>query len=112
MIFGPFSILPFLMFSGFFVRMRDAQVFLRWMFHISFVKYGWEGLMLSIFGYNREKMPCSTDYCHFVYPEKFLEEVQMNEASYGFCVIFLIGLTIFLRIIAFFALKIKLWIRT
>ncbi|CAL7935408.1 unnamed protein product [Xylocopa violacea] len=42
MIFGPFVILPFLIFSGFFVQFRDAHPYLRWLFHLSFLKYGFE----------------------------------------------------------------------
>lgn len=100
------------MFSGFFVRMSDAHIYLRWFFHLSFIKYGFEGLMLSIFGYDRGKMPCSADYCHFVYPEKFLEEMDMTNASYMVCVFVLLGITIGIRLIAFAALKFKLWLRT
>lgn len=98
------------MFGGYFVKMSDSNVYLHWMFRISFVKYGFEGLMLSIFGYDRGKLPCGADYCHYVYPERFLEEVDMASASYSFTVLVLISLTICVRLLAFIALKIKLWI--
>lgn len=47
MIFGPLTILPFLIFSGFFVQFRDAHPYLRWLFHLSFLKYGFEGVMIA-----------------------------------------------------------------
>lgn len=50
MIFGPLTILPFLIFSGFFVQFRDAHPYLRWLFHLSFLKYGFEGVMIAIYG--------------------------------------------------------------
>nr|CAI5822485.1 unnamed protein product [Callosobruchus analis] len=71
-IFGPFCLLPFTIFSGFFVQLNASHPYLRWLFHVSFLKYGLEGLMLSILGYDRPKLPCEeADYCHYVYPEKF-----------------------------------------
>lgn len=106
-IFGPFCLLPFTIFSGFFVQLNDCHPYLRWLFHISFLKYGLEGLVLSVFGYNRGKLPCNSDYCHFVYPEKFILEKDMEYAQYSVAVMFLIGLICMIRIAAYFALKIQ-----
>ncbi|GJQ74986.1 hypothetical protein Trydic_g9608 [Trypoxylus dichotomus] len=82
-IFGPFFLLPFTIFSGFFVQLYDVHPYMRWIFHISYIKYGLEGLMLAIFGYDREKMPCNADYCHYHYPNIFLEDVDMADANFG-----------------------------
>ena len=49
-IFGPLVILPFTIFSGFFVHLHHAHPYLQWLFHISFVKYGFEGVMVAIYG--------------------------------------------------------------
>ncbi|XP_076385526.1 ATP-binding cassette sub-family G member 4 isoform X2 [Megachile rotundata] len=57
MIFGPLTILPFLIFSGFFVQFRHAHPYLRWLFHLSFLKYGFEGVMIAIYG-TREATEC------------------------------------------------------
>nr|XP_022899836.1 ATP-binding cassette sub-family G member 1-like [Onthophagus taurus] len=107
-IFGPFFLLPFIIFSGFFVQLYDAHPYLQWLFHISYIKYGFEGLMLSVFGYDRAKMPCNADYCHYVYPKKFLEQVDMTDAVYAHCVLFLVGILVFVRVIAFIALYIQI----
>jgi hypothetical protein len=32
-----------------------------------------------ILGYNRTKMNCNEMYCHFVTPQTFLNEIEMNE---------------------------------
>lgn len=108
MIFGPFFLLPFVIFSGFFVQQYDAHPYMQWVFHISYIKYGFEGLMLSIFGYDREKMPCNEIYCHFVYPKKFLEQMDMTDATYSHCVYFLVGLIVFIRLLAFLALYVQI----
>lgn len=78
---------------------------MRWLFHVSYLKYGFEGLMLSIFGYDRGKLPCSIDYCHFVYPDKFLDQMDMEDAVYSHCIYFLLGLTIFIRTVTYFILQ-------
>lgn len=107
-IFGPFCFLPFTIFSGFFVQLNDSHPYLRWIFHISYLKYGFEGLIISVLGYGREKLPCNADYCHYVYPDKFLLEKDMDQATYDSAVYFLIGIFFFARILAYFALKVQI----
>uniref|UniRef100_A0A0U9HU30 Putative ABCG protein n=1 Tax=Chrysomela populi TaxID=154003 RepID=A0A0U9HU30_CHRPP len=107
-IFGPFCFLPFIIFSGFFVQLNAAHPYIRWIFHVSFAKYGFEGLLLSVLGYDRPKLPCSADYCHFVYPEMFLAEMDMDVAEYSTAVIFLTSLSVVLRLAAYVALSINI----
>lgn len=107
-IFGPLLVLPFTIFSGFFVQLYDAHPYFQWVFHISFLKYGFEGLVLSVFGYDRGKLPCETDYCHFVYPDKFLDQMDMAQAQYYVAVLALIGINLVIRICAFVALYIQI----
>ncbi|XP_029032461.1 ATP-binding cassette sub-family G member 4-like isoform X1 [Osmia bicornis bicornis] len=108
MIFGPLTILPFLIFSGFFVQLRDAHPWLRWVFHLSFLKYGFEGVMIAIYGYNRPKLSCSGVYCHFAIPEKLLSAMDMKQADYCFSLIVLAGLYVILDLSTFTLLKFKL----
>ncbi|XP_067212541.1 ATP-binding cassette sub-family G member 1-like isoform X3 [Linepithema humile] len=49
-IFGPLAIMPFVLFSGFFVHLKDTHPYLQWLLHISFPKYGFEGVMIAIYG--------------------------------------------------------------
>ncbi|XP_043796320.1 ATP-binding cassette sub-family G member 4-like [Apis laboriosa] len=108
MIFGPLTILPFLIFSGFFVQFRDAHPYLRWLFHLSFLKYGFEGVMIAIYGYDRPKLSCSDVYCHFAIPETLLNAVDMKQANYWFCLIVLVALYVMLDIGTYTLLKLKL----
>nr|XP_034180127.1 ATP-binding cassette sub-family G member 4-like isoform X2 [Osmia lignaria] len=107
MIFGPLMILPFLIFSGFFVQFRDAHPWLRWIFHLSFLKYGFEGVMIAIYGYNRPKLSCSDVYCHFAIPETLLNAMDMKQADYWFSLIVLAGLYVILDLTTFTLLKFK-----
>ncbi|XP_048505173.1 ATP-binding cassette sub-family G member 4-like isoform X2 [Athalia rosae] len=106
-IFGPFIILPFMIFSGFFVHLTDAHPWLHWLFHLSFLKYGFEGLMVAVYG-DRSKMDCSQDYCHYRYPKQLLKTVDMTNAEYWFSISLLIGLYLTLEITAYVALRIRL----
>ncbi|KOB51860.1 ATP-binding cassette sub-family G member 4, partial [Operophtera brumata] len=58
-VFGPFFIMPFTIFSGFFLHYRDAPYVFRWLFHISFLKHGLVGLMISVYGMGRPKLICT-----------------------------------------------------
>lgn len=111
-IFGPFCFLPFTIFSGFFVQYSAAHPMFRWIFHISFLKYGLEGLVLAVLGYGRGKLPCEADYCHYVHPRKFLRNMDMDKADYWLGVSFMVFLIAIIRIAAFFALSIQVRSRT
>ncbi|KAL1505777.1 hypothetical protein ABEB36_005261 [Hypothenemus hampei] len=107
-IFGPFCMLPFTIFSGFFVQMNACHPSMQWLFHISFLKYGFEGMVLSVLGYNRPNLPCNKEYCHFVRPDKFLSTMDMQESTYSAAVKFLLGLFFFIRICTYFVLKFQI----
>ncbi|KAL3266498.1 hypothetical protein HHI36_010668 [Cryptolaemus montrouzieri] len=107
-IFGPFCFLPFTIFSGFFVQLSAAHPYFRWVFHISFLKYGLEGLVLAVLGYRRGKLPCEAEYCHYVYPRHFLRTMDMEYADYWLAVMFMISLIALIRVAAFFALSIQI----
>ncbi|XP_058805822.1 ATP-binding cassette sub-family G member 4-like [Phymastichus coffea] len=107
-IFGPFTILPYVIFSGFFVHLNDAPSWLQWLFHVSFLKYGFEGVMIAIYGNNRPKMQCSEDYCQFCWPRVFLKAVDMEHSDYCFAAAFLFGLYVVLDLSAYFVLRWKL----
>lgn len=98
------------LFSGFFVNLNDLPYYLRWLPYMSYLKFGFEASMISIYGLNREKLDCNEVYCHFKYPKKFLEQMSMNGdmKTYLIDVAVLTGLFLFLRVCAYFVLRIKL----
>ncbi|XP_034242885.1 ATP-binding cassette sub-family G member 1-like isoform X2 [Thrips palmi] len=108
-VFGPLAILPFTIFSGYFVLMKDAPSYMQWLFHASYLKYGLSGCMLAVYGYGRAPLSqCSDDYCHFKRPEKFLAETNLDGGNYWLdaVVLFVIGSA--LRLAAYFVLKLRL----
>lgn len=105
---GPVTSIPVLLFSGFFVTFSTIPWYMQWVTYISYIRYGFEGCMIAIYGGGREKLHCSEAYCHYKNPGKFLEEMDMAGVEYWMDVVALILCFITLRISAYFALKLKL----
>lgn len=107
---GPISIIPMVLFSGFFANLNDIPKYLSWISYVSYVRYSFEGAMISIYGLDREKLLCEEIYCHYKYPKTFLKQLSLNGdmTSYLIDVGALIGFFLVVRISTFFVLRIKL----
>lgn len=107
-IFGPFALMPFIVLSGFFVHTKDVHLYLHWLFDMSFCKYAFEGILMAVYGYDRPKLKCSADYCHFATPKKFLMELGIEHINYWFNMIILVTLSIVLDIVACIILNMRI----
>lgn len=108
---GPISTIPMVLFSGFFAKLEDIPVYFQWLPYLSYVKYSFEGTMVAIYGLNRPKLECKREYCHFKYPTTFLNEMSFkgDMLTYFIDIGVLSGLFVFLRIVAYFVLRIRLF---
>ena len=93
--------------SGFFVSLDNIPSYMQWMSYIAYVRYGFEGTMLSIYGYDRETLECSQAYCHFKYPKKFLEEMALDKGVFWIDVVALLAFFVVLRVSGYFILRFK-----
>ncbi|XP_058455063.1 ATP-binding cassette subfamily G member 4 isoform X2 [Malaya genurostris] len=105
---GPVSTIPIILFSGYFVNFDAIPRYLQWLTYLSYVRYGFEGAMLAVYGMNRKMLDCSEEYCHYRDPKKFLEDMSMDDAEYWIDVTALVGIFIGLRFVAYFVLRLKL----
>ncbi|XP_076296273.1 ABC transporter expressed in trachea [Lasioglossum baleicum] len=105
---GPVSSVPIVLFSGFFVNFDAIPKYLKFLSYVSYVRYSFEGAMISVYGYNRAKLKCSDPYCHFRSPTMFLEEMSMQDAVFWVDAVALAGFVLFLRVTAYFVLRLKL----
>ncbi|XP_013187259.2 ATP-binding cassette sub-family G member 1 isoform X2 [Amyelois transitella] len=105
---GPVTTIPVVLFSGFFVNFNAIPNYLQWLTYLSYVRYGFEGAMLAVYGFDREKLHCSEVYCHFRKPENFLKEMTMDNANFWIDAGALCALFVFIRVISYLVLRFKL----
>lgn len=104
---GPTFAIPFLLFAGFFISFNSIPSYMKWMSYVSFFRYGFEGSMLAIYDYNRAPLDCFESYCHFRFPQKFLEKFDMAHSSYFLCVIGMLVYFVVMRVAGYFLLRFK-----
>ncbi|CAH1370906.1 unnamed protein product [Tenebrio molitor] len=68
---------------GFCIRFFDTPIFFRWLFHISYYRAGFQGIVYSIYGLNRQNLYCPEDalYCHYSDPTNFLKEMDITDVD-------------------------------
>jgi hypothetical protein len=97
----------FAIFTGVFVLIKDAPSAFHWIFSITFVKHSLDGGATAILGWNREKLKCNEDYCHYSLPKKFLNTIDLQE-DFVKSVEALIAFFLIFRLAAFFIMRYRL----
>lgn len=98
-----------LIFSGFFIRFNELFAFWKPFTYISYFRYGLEGSVQAIYGFNRTRLACPNPlkYCERR-PDRFLEKLDMEDDSYAFDVFGLVVWIFLLQISLYVVLKLKI----
>ncbi|KAK3927886.1 ATP-binding cassette sub-family G member 4 [Frankliniella fusca] len=112
---APTLSVPMMMFAGFGVSLRDMPGYLKWGTYVSYLRFGLEGYVGSIYGRNRTTLGCADqpgkefNYCHYKYPTKFLKEIAMDGEQYVTDLIVLGVILLVLRLAVYPLLRWKLF---
>ena len=105
---GPVSSVPLILFSGFFINFNVMPYYVQMISYISYIRYGFEGAMLSMYSYDREPLKCPEKPCLDEFPMDILKGMSMESAEYWIDAVALFGLLITVRIVAYLLLRFKL----
>ncbi|XP_065078452.1 ATP-binding cassette sub-family G member 1-like [Ochlerotatus camptorhynchus] len=103
----PCSVIPMLIFCGFFVRFREMFSFLIPFTYLGYFRYAFEGSMQAIYGFDRENIPCEK-FCYFGKVSKFLESFDMEENNFTVDVVGLLTWIVVLHVALYGSLALRL----
>ncbi|KAF2898941.1 hypothetical protein ILUMI_07234 [Ignelater luminosus] len=95
---------------GFCIRYLDTPVIFRWMFHISYYRAGFHGVVYSMYGYNRTDLECPEEllYCHYKHPTKLLREMGITDVNIYSNISLIVVISLVMHSLTYISLWLKL----
>ncbi|XP_044005962.1 ATP-binding cassette sub-family G member 1-like [Aphidius gifuensis] len=73
--------------------------------YLSYLRYGFEALITATYGYNREKLSCIDEYCHYNYPRELLKVMRMENCNFWVNIGALMTILVLLRAMTYYLLR-------
>lgn len=97
----------FILFAGYVALFSHMPGILHAVSYLSYFRYAFEGLMITIYGYDRGPLVCPAPhtYCHYRYPQRIFEELSMNERNFSADIFMLMFFVVFFFSFGYMGLK-------
>ncbi|PNF37193.1 ATP-binding cassette sub-family G member 1 [Cryptotermes secundus] len=109
---GPVLSVPLMLFAvyGMGAGTTSIPIYMRVLMCLSYLRFGFEGLMYAVYGNDRSMMPCPPEeiYCHFRSPKTLLLETGMENSNIWVAVLALTAYMIFFKAMSYFLLRWRL----
>ncbi|XP_037960649.1 ATP-binding cassette sub-family G member 1 [Teleopsis dalmanni] len=99
-----------LIYSGVLILLTHMSQLMKFVSYFSPLRYGVEGMILSVYANNREDTICPENviYCHFKNAATILKSFGMENGNFGFNILMIILQVTFFKSLAYYTLKRKL----
>ncbi|XP_076673414.1 ATP-binding cassette subfamily G member 4 isoform X2 [Andrena cerasifolii] len=89
---------------------QTLPIYRKLIMYVSYIRYGLEGLVTALYGFNREKLYCPPEeiFCEFGAPRQILQTMQMEHVVFWVDLVALIAILIFLKILTYYLLRQRL----
>ncbi|XP_050573971.1 ATP-binding cassette subfamily G member 4-like isoform X4 [Bombus affinis] len=89
---------------------ESLSIYRKLIMYLSYIRYAIEGLLVALYGYNREKLYCPPTeiFCPFGTPRQVLRTMQMEHVVFWVDIIALIIILICLRALSYYLLRQRL----
>nr|XP_033326604.1 ATP-binding cassette sub-family G member 1-like [Megalopta genalis]XP_033326605.1 ATP-binding cassette sub-family G member 1-like [Megalopta genalis]XP_033326606.1 ATP-binding cassette sub-family G member 1-like [Megalopta genalis] len=89
---------------------EGLPIYRKMIMYLSYIRYGLEGLITALYGYNREKLYCPTTeiFCEFKMPRQILVTMQMEHAVMWVDIVALVFILVTLKVLTYYLLRQRL----
>lgn len=97
----------FILFAGYVALFSHMPAALHALSYLSYFRYAFEGLMITIYGYERGPLECPPphSYCHYRYPQRIFQELSMHEKNFVSDIVMLVVFVVVFFAFGYIGLK-------